>query len=273
MPTATSFAALGRGNGFPYCNSRVDVSKYDNFAALSLRQAMSLYWNLSNMFANITSSLSESSDDVNYSFTKNASGSPIVSPDPIDRVCGNVSISPRTFSNGFTEEELSETSGAACGGNGSFSSSLTVIQRLYNGDINNESNFVGYGISSLYSALASFGHLEGVLSGSASIQIGSYLNGTTETGQDGPDPEGDPSVVFFAKKASGLSIGGIPFRSFTSANVSTNSPSNLSKNIISSGSSASVSGSWTFTSEDGSFNDSGSAGVSAPGFGFYNYTN
>lgn len=270
MPTATSFTALGRGNGFPYCNLRVDVSQYDNFAALSLSEAMNVYWNLYGMSASFTSSLSESSQNVNYSFNKNGSGSPIISPEPIERICGNVSISPSNFSKEFTEAELSETSGAACGGRGLFNPLLVSIRKMYNGNINNESNFVGYGIASLYSALADFTHLEGVLSGSASIRIGSYLDGTTDSGSN-ESPVGSGNFNYFSRSASSISIGGMKFRSFASASVSTNSAANLSKTVISSGGSASASGSWAFTSEGGSVNYSGSAGVTAPSFDFYTY--
>lgn len=67
MPTATPFAALGKGNGFPFCLGRVDVDDFDYWTTLggynkdseeitgtaleesineSLIQAMKIYWNL-----------------------------------------------------------------------------------------------------------------------------------------------------------------------------------------------------------------------------------
>ncbi len=35
MPTATSFNALGRGNGFPFCPTSVDVSGFDHWVTLA----------------------------------------------------------------------------------------------------------------------------------------------------------------------------------------------------------------------------------------------
>ena len=67
MPTATSFTALGRGNGFPFCADRVDVSSYDFWVTLggyaktssgdvtqeqinnSRINAMKLFWNVNSL--------------------------------------------------------------------------------------------------------------------------------------------------------------------------------------------------------------------------------
>ena len=280
MPIATSFTALGRGNGFPYCPTKVDVSVYDNWItlggiekgntvteskkSLSLVNAMKLYWNLYSATASFTSSLSKSSDDVNYSFTKDLSSSYIISPEPIERTCSSVSIDPTSVSKQFTEAELTQTDGASCGGNAVFS--VPAIKRMYDGDINDESKFVGYGIESLYSALTSFAHNEGILNGSATIQIGSYLDGESDSGST-ESPVGSGNINYFDKTASSVSIGGIQFKSFASASVSTNASSNLSKTVTSSASSASASGSWTA----GSSTSSGSGGVSAPSIDFYTY--
>ena len=63
MPTATEFTALGAGNGFPSCRTKVDVDDYDYWTTLSgvnkdspatsdalilesLELAMMIYWNL-----------------------------------------------------------------------------------------------------------------------------------------------------------------------------------------------------------------------------------
>ena len=51
MPTATSFTALGRGNGFPFCldfqaliNAYGDI--WDRTQSISLNSLMFLFWNL-----------------------------------------------------------------------------------------------------------------------------------------------------------------------------------------------------------------------------------
>lgn len=262
MPTATSFTALGRGNGFRTCITKLDVSEFDHFEALSLNEAMRLYWNLSGGSGSFTSSIALGSESQNYSFTKNLSSSYIVSPEPKGRVCSPSFTNPSSVSKTMTEAELDITDGAGCGGSASLNPG---ISRMYDGDTDNESNFVGYGFG-LYSASASFSHNEGILSGSASINIGSALNGETDSGSN-ESPVGSGNFNYFEKKASIVSIGGIKFRSFAEASVSTNAAANLSRTVTASGSSASASGSWT----SGSFTASGSAGVSAPNIDFYTY--
>ena len=278
MPKATSFKALGAGNGFGGCLGKVDVSVYDNWVALTLEQAMHLYWDLSGAGASFTSSISESrsssqtpASNYSWSFAKNETSLYTMSPEPKERVSGSLSINPTHVSKQFTQAEYNQSNGAACGGTATFS--VPAIKKMYNGDINDESKFVGYGIASLYSASTIFGHNEGILSGSAVIQIGSYLDGNSESGQSGPDPQGDPSVSYYNRTASIITIGGMKFRSFASASVSTNSAANLSKTVTSSASSASASGSWAFSGSTSSSNSSGSAGVSAPSsLDFYTYS-
>lgn len=73
MPTADTFTALGRGNGFPFCLETTDVTDYDYWTTLSgvnkdnvegfspseidakiqesLRLAMKLYWNTNQLLA------------------------------------------------------------------------------------------------------------------------------------------------------------------------------------------------------------------------------
>lgn len=270
---AESFKALGAGNGFPSCLSKVDVSGYDHFAALSLREAMSLFWNLFGFQnASFTSSLSKSdtrSGGLNYSFTKNGSGSSVMSPEPKGRTCGARSLNPSSFSEQFTEEELNETDGASCGGSASFS--IPILRAMYNGDINNESNFVGYGIPRLYSASTNFFHLDGLLDGSASIIIGSYMDGESGSGST-EDPPDSGNFNYFNKTASTVSIGGITFRSFASAFVNTSNSESISRTVQSSASSAYAFGKFIFTREDGTIVSSiGSAGVSTPSISFHSY--
>lgn len=148
MPTATSFTALGKGNGFPECLKKCDVSEYDLWVTLggfkqsdggsptktqinsSLINAMKLLWN-------------------SYSFSYTATGDSGATAsfandddnefrEPFKTVChnnviGNGLIDTATDASSFLEASVV------------FSSSAE-IQKFYNGDITNENNFIGYGI-------------------------------------------------------------------------------------------------------------------------------
>ena len=107
------------------------------------------------------------------------------------------------------------------------------------------------------------------LDAGAIVRVASYLDGITESGQDGPDPEGDPSVSYFDRKASILNLDGIPFRSFCSADASSTAPSGLLKTLTSSSNKAS------FSSSFGTGNVSVSGSVTIPAdfdFDFYTYS-
>lgn len=281
MPTADSFTALGRGNGFPSCLGKVDVSVYDHWVtlggtekgntatgsekSLSLVNAMKLYWNLYSASSSSNSSISYSSENFNFSFTKNSSATFAISPAPRERTCKPQVAAPSVFAAGFTEAELDESGGASCSSSGRWASfgSLTLV-RMYDGSTGNQSNFVGYGVGNLYRGSGGWGHMEGVNSGGASIEIASYLDGNSGSGQVGPDPQGDPSVSYFDRTAATTTIGGIPFRSFTRATAFTVSDQEFSKTLTSGPTSASASASF-----DGDAN--GSASVNSLVVDFYTY--
>ena len=159
MPTATTFQAKGRRNGFPSCLGKVDVSVYDHWVtlggtekgntatesekSLSLVNAMKLYWNLYSATASFTATWST----VNLSFDKSlANHQYVITPEPRRRLCEGIT-QPAQSSTGMTEAEYDQTGGVGCGTSGSFKIFNPV--RMYNGSTSNTSNFVGYGIRDL----------------------------------------------------------------------------------------------------------------------------
>tara|TARA_R110001592_G_C12977838_1_gene733891 strand:- start:33 stop:869 length:837 start_codon:yes stop_codon:yes gene_type:complete len=278
MPKADTFTALGRGNGFGFCPKKVDVSEFDNWITLggvssgsaskaeinkSLVNAMKLYWNLHSATASFTAiwngngiSFNKGLPDHEYEIITT----------PKERLCEDIT-QPDISSTGMTEAELNETDGSGVGTLGRFQ--VLAPSRMYNGSTSNESKFVGYGVSILFSGTAGGNHPEGTLDAGASVTVASYLNGTTESGQRGPDPQGNPSVFFFDRRASELILDDIPFRSFSSANAgSAYGPSGISKTLTTSANSASFNAGFV------SGNASVSGSVTIPvdfKFDFYTY--
>ena len=279
MPTATSFTALGKGNGFRFCTLGVDVSEYDHWItlggtrkgntatesekSLSLVNAMRVFWNLHSATASFTATWSAGNLNFNKSLLDHEY---VIEEEPKERICKNIT-QPNISSTSMTLAELNETGGTGCGTLGRFQ--VLSPLRMYNGSTSDESKFVGYGVSILFFGTSGGGHPEGTVSGGATIRVASFLNGTTESGQDGPDPQGDPSVVFFNNRASELILDGIPFRSFSSASAgSAAGASDLSKTLTTSANSAS------FSAGFGPSNANVSGSVTIPvdfDFDFYTY--
>ena len=279
MPTADSFTALGKGNGFRFCPPGVDVSGYDHWItlggtrkgntatesekSLSLVNAMRVYWNLHSATASFTATWS--AGDLNFDKSL-LDHEYVIEEEPKERICKNIT-QPNISSTSMTLAELNETGGTGCGTLGRFQ--VLSPLRMYNGSTSDESKFVGYGVSILFSGTSGGDHPEGTVSGGAIITVASYLNGTTESGQDGPDPQGNPSVFFFDRRASELILDGIPFRSFSSAGAgSAYGASGLSKTLTTSANSAS------FDAGFGTGNVSVSGSVTIPvnfEFDFYTY--
>jgi hypothetical protein len=161
MPTATSFTALGAGNGFNSCLSKQNVANYDYWTTLSgwnknntpataeakaqsitdsHALAMSMYWNLYQVtgYAEVIYFLYDavevSAVTVGRYYNPPNSGN-LTAIEPMDRAC----ISGGLFSQETATDEESGTSYMQINGS---------ILRLYDGDTTDESNFVGYGASS-----------------------------------------------------------------------------------------------------------------------------
>lgn len=146
MPIADEFTALGAGNGFPECITKVDMTETEGgtwappvINALTLNQAMNLYWNLYGIVG--TASATESAgtatvSDINIPNTDT----------PIKRVCAGIY-------SGFDDDNA---------GAPDFPDALqsiyigsSFIFAMYDGDTSVESNFLGYSFSDIAYCLAS----------------------------------------------------------------------------------------------------------------------
>tara|TARA_R110000772_G_scaffold265896_1_gene387733 strand:+ start:107 stop:796 length:690 start_codon:yes stop_codon:yes gene_type:complete len=147
MPTTTSFTALGGGNGFPECLKKCDVSDYDIWVTLggfkntdgsptqtqinsSLINAMKLLWN---------------SHSFSYTATGSSGGAASFDNDednefrePFKTVCHDNVIGK--FLNDTVTNTDSQLEASV-----SFSGKAE-IHRFYDGNEDNENNFIGYGI-------------------------------------------------------------------------------------------------------------------------------
>ena len=166
MPTATSFTALGAGNGFPFCPSKVNVadrgdgSPYEYWTTLSgwskvstpandaakatsidesLTLAMKIFWNYNGLSA-LDEYTVEGGSSSSYTSTIDMDGgeygtvsfrgngfSSSENKAPNERVCYN----------SFRAEDVDEV----------LFFDIKII-RMYDGITTDESNFVGYGIRS-----------------------------------------------------------------------------------------------------------------------------
>tara|TARA_R100000654_G_scaffold53960_2_gene80114 strand:- start:1414 stop:2013 length:600 start_codon:yes stop_codon:yes gene_type:complete len=119
MPTANTFQAKGKRNGFPYCLEKKDVSDFAFVEPLTLDQAMNIWWNIY--------SLSGSAISTDY---EEECPIPNLASKPIDRSC-KFAISNSEFT-----------------GRTSIKVSTSVAVKMYNGDTEDENNFIGYGLGS-----------------------------------------------------------------------------------------------------------------------------
>mgnify|MGYP003130632536 CR=1 FL=1 len=176
MPKASKFAALGAGNGFPSCLAFRDVSSF-SVRPLTLEQAMKCYWLLSELKCTASSELNAATANPPFNISTSIANIPLEEPDPDgqpngkvrkphERACGG--------SFGFFDPIYSEQT------NGLSRVRIEVrcfpsIQRLYNGSVFDENNFIGYGFrgggGSPFSIIC---HAAGYGGGSALMQIASY---------------------------------------------------------------------------------------------------
>jgi len=177
MPTSTSFTALG---GFPFCPTKVDVSDFDKWTTLGgnkkggsvtetgkgLAEAMKLFWNLNGVSGSIyDDSFTIDLDAGDYDAS---SWVKIVDPpetesdvnkEPNERVC----YSLWGATNGEDPDDF-ESPYVGMRGN---------IIGMYDGDTDDEDNFVGFG-SSAFSAV-----YEGLFS---ALVLRAYFDDPADTG-------------------------------------------------------------------------------------------
>lgn len=237
MPTADSFTALGRGNGFPFCPTNVDVSGFDHWVTLagysktnadagssvtetqiktSLERCMELYWNTELVKTSVDAEASNSffSEEINtqdfeHKIMKTAS----VALEPRERVC---------YTN-LTGLSINEN----VPGDGTFPECSAIIHfklepvRMYNGAITDINNFIGFGFNTLIDGLCAAGHSGGRNIASVESDVSSYLDGTTESGTSSDGGE----VTQFNKAVYDFTVNSIPFKAFNRAFVTTTSGS------------------------------------------------
>jgi hypothetical protein len=180
MPTATSFSAFGKGNGFPICLPKVDVSGFDKWTtfggynsdgegsinlSLDLQRAMPFYWNLYafDIDASSSSSLGGSLSRSGNLILQDGNSLPPFTqlPSPINRQC--------SYFNCFASETGSDT-----GASYNLNVRTIQIRRMYFGSTDNESNFIGLGFNQTSQLSASASQPN--VSASCSIEFGSYFN-------------------------------------------------------------------------------------------------
>tara|TARA_R110000824_G_C15051322_1_gene661466 strand:+ start:56 stop:952 length:897 start_codon:yes stop_codon:yes gene_type:complete len=235
MPTATQFTALGRGNGFPFCPEKVNVSTYTNWITLggvssgsaseaqineSLKNAMKLWWNLHSLTGSFSCALTNSQEGnilvsaTNHELILKRTGESDALT-PIQRACRGTETPAlaSNLSSIFTDEE--ETDDGGGGRSQKVEGNLTIgsasfIVRMYNGSTDDENNFVGYGARGVASVDSDLFISSPVSCDAAvEIQVGSFQNGTDDSGVD-PD-----SGHTFDLKVFQTNLGGMPFRSKT----------------------------------------------------------
>ena len=130
MPVTTEFEAEGVDNGFPFCTERIDVSDYFMVSPMTLNQVMSIYWNTAKLFATASVNVPSNVPPISIS-----SSDPELDKSPRDRVCSGQA------------DTIGETDSVF----GYYACSVTVntifsVVKMYNGAIDNEANFIGYGV-------------------------------------------------------------------------------------------------------------------------------
>ena len=194
MPTATSFTALGAGNGFNSCLSKQNVANYDYWTTLSgwnknntpataeakaqsiadsHALAMSMYWNLYQVTGHAAVYFDVLYDPlIVYAVTVGRYYNPpnsgnLTAIEPKDRAC----ISGGLFSQETNYDEDMGTSYMQINGS---------ILRLYDGDTTEESNFVGYGVSSNFITAAA----QRLSTYIATVKLSSMFFSNTSAGYD-----------------------------------------------------------------------------------------
>ena len=282
MPTATTFQAKGKRNGFPFCASKIDVSEYDNWITLggtekgnnptdeekstSLENAMKLWWN----YYSATGSFSASSSNVDGSGSVTHTDEEVIikaigeedALEPVNRSCKGTD--PFPFRNDSLVTQFADEDNVVNNFAFGFITAGTdqFIRRMYNGTTSDESNFVGYGVSRLCVSSATALTAGGTSDVEVEISVGSFLDGTNFTGSDP-----NVNLTFLDIKVCQTNLNGIPFRSKTYCEAG--SPS-LAGGIILSVSASELSG--TSQASSNGLRGSSAASASISSIDFYTYS-
>ena len=224
MPTATAFTALGKGNGFPLCPAKERVDTYEKWVTLggvssgsaseaqintSLANAMKLFWNFygitgdtsadaTDFFSSsdppASASITRESGNVDARFLGSPTGGPYTDtdPEPSKRVCLDI----------WRMDDADKDSADAYDivvARSDYWSNIIKIYRMYNGETDDEDNFVGYGINAIGASVSTY-------LVDASVSLRSFTNETTG---DVEPPPLDP--VSAKQSVTEQTVSGIPF--------------------------------------------------------------
>jgi hypothetical protein len=157
MPVAEKFKALGAGNGFPFCPTKIKVSNYDKWTTFSgynsdsqgdptqaqidesFALAVKLLWNLASC---------EASASATTVYCSGLSAGSYSSSQSLATFANHARYQPRDRVNGTPSYSNHESS--APNSNGLSPANTTMyfnvaVVRMYNGATDNEDNFIGYG--------------------------------------------------------------------------------------------------------------------------------
>ena len=263
MPTATPFTALGKGNGFPFCATKQDVSSYYKWVTLggtqkgnaptvaeknaSLINAMKLFWNAYELLG-LASSTNVSSPLPNIIFTEQSSTNP---EEPENRVCPRQSSS--FYSNSYSVTE---------GSSSVFGVIDIYIIRMYDGSTNDENNFVGYGMSTTCSIGADTVKTGFLAFAQVEVSVGSFLpfDPSSSNSNFNPKTQTDVDYVTFA---------GFPLVATAYGSAFGNTTETVS--VSASSLTASASYVETYGSPPNQTTDSGTSTASLTNIDFYTY--
>ncbi len=201
MPTADSFTALGRANGFPYCLSKVDVSGSDYWTTLggtqkggtatesqknlSIVNAMKIVWNFESIDFTLSSNTSGGSKSIS-SLDDNGTK-------PKERLC-NPGISDRKTETGSGNSLVAEYNDIP----------TFTFSRFYNGSTSDENNYVGVGMAPSLDA-SSPPPLFDISGSASSANIAYRLSGV------GVEPNQLLSGTHVTLETGYVTISGLPF--------------------------------------------------------------
>ena len=269
MPTADSFTALGKGNGFPFCVTRkINVSSKEKWTTLggtqkgssptnaeiqtSLANAVKIFWNTNELLGSVASSKTLTAlPSIIYRKEGSSFINPTTDPEePKDRVCER--------ENYFDYRNL-YTVGANNGTKSGFIG-LGVV-RMYDGDNSDEDNFVGYGLEDGFNIQAIASDEEGpsgdpASSGNASVVI-IVSSGVTDLSLGHPAGTFDSDTAYKTFDGFPMAVSVLAIATASKADSSTSFSADAST----------ASGSASYSNSD----ISGSVSASITGLDLYTY--
>jgi hypothetical protein len=161
MPTATPFTALGRGNGFPFCGDKVDMVEeggLSDWKVMTLKQAMEVFW-LSEEWKSTATATVDATTIYSFGATPEvtiASDDLVNDIKPHERICKWDKFKRESDGYIITDDPPENVLATArfrfaplTAFIGDYDAKFSLL-RLYEGSVDNESNFRGYGFKGLF---------------------------------------------------------------------------------------------------------------------------